>query len=125
MSNPTAEPYLYTVNRILRQVIAAFLLIGFCTYLIPKEVLHAFTHHHDSSHEKHSGTGLRIESAHHHCSLLQFDQAQDYSDFQLTAPLLGPDPGVQNPRPSVRFKSAFSSAISIRHSGRAPPSSII
>jgi ABC-type nickel/cobalt efflux system permease component RcnA len=113
------------VNRILRQVIAAFLLIGFSTYLIPKEVLHAFTHHHDSRHEKHSGTGLRIESEHHHCSLLQFDQTQDYSDFQLTAPLVVTDLSVQNPAPFVHFISAFSKAISNRHSGRAPPSSLI
>ncbi|HAD34127.1 MAG TPA: hypothetical protein DCF44_06460 [Chitinophagaceae bacterium] len=109
----------------LRQVIAAFLLIGFSTYLIPKEVWHAFTHHHDSTHEKHTGTGLRIESEHHHCSLLQFDQTQDYSDFQLTRPPVVPDLSVQNPVPCVHFISTFSSAISYRHSGRAPPSTMI
>ncbi|MBP9933036.1 MAG: hypothetical protein KBF25_05035 [Chitinophagaceae bacterium] len=113
------------MNRMLRQVIAAFLLIGFSTYLIPKEVLHAFTHHHDSTHEKHAGTGLRIESEHHHCSLLQFDQTQDYSDFQLTAPLVVPNLSVKNPAPSAHFISTFSSAISNRHSGRAPPSFLI
>lgn len=65
--------FLFLVMELKRRLLALMLGILFGLYITPKEIYHAFQSHTDTEHTTQSG--LQIESAHHHCSLLKADQA--------------------------------------------------
>lgn len=65
--------YLCIVPNFLKRIFAILLLVSFCFYITPKEVLHVFTHHHDTEHLLVNGS--HFEEQHHHCELLKIDQA--------------------------------------------------
>ncbi|MGI9192456.1 MAG: hypothetical protein ACR2IL_10065 [Chitinophagaceae bacterium] len=72
-----------------RRIVAMLLGILFGWYITPKELMHVFQHHNDTEH--HATDGLRLESAHHHCSLMKVDQSLCSNEppvfFQLTEPI--------------------------------------
>lgn len=59
-------------------------MLVFVTYITPKEIFHAFTHHIDTEHialtEK---DGLKISNEHHHCELLKVDQQFTAADVLI------------------------------------------
>jgi hypothetical protein len=60
------------VSNYLKRIFTFVLLLTFCFYITPKEVLHVFTHHHDTEHVLVGGN--HFEEQHHHCELLKIDQ---------------------------------------------------
>ena len=66
-----------------RNIFASLLLIVFCFYITPKEVLHIFTNHHDTEHHSVNKTGTHFEKQHHHCELLKIDQQFFASSFEI------------------------------------------
>lgn len=56
-----------------RRLIAFLMVILFGWYITPKEIIHVFQHHVDSAH--YAKQGMRIDAAHHHCTLLKVDQS--------------------------------------------------
>jgi hypothetical protein len=62
---------------------ASLILIVFCFYITPKEVLHLFTHHADTEHLVIHPSEQHFEKEHHHCILLKVDQHFSAPSFEI------------------------------------------
>jgi hypothetical protein len=72
---------------IFQKRILSFLLLGmFVFYILPKEIVHAFTHHEDTEHASNHCIPdglLEFSKEHHHCSLLKLDQQFHATDIHI------------------------------------------
>ena len=67
----------------IKRFFASLILIVFCFYITPKEVLHLFTHHADTEHLVIHPSEKHFEKEHHHCSLLKVDQHFSAPSFEI------------------------------------------
>ncbi len=66
-----------------KQYYSFILLILFSFYIVPKEVYHLFSTHHDAKHVVLTHKGLQLSSHHHHCELLKADQSFSSTTIEL------------------------------------------
>jgi len=67
----------------IKRLISSFILLAFCFYITPKEVLHLFTHHSDTEHHVVNLNEHHFEIEHHHCALLKADQHFSAPSFEI------------------------------------------
>jgi hypothetical protein len=67
----------------IKRFFASFILIVFCFYITPKDVLHLFTHHDDTEHLILNSNEQHFEKEHHHCNLLKVDQRYSAPTFEI------------------------------------------
>ncbi len=65
----------------IKRFFSCFILVAFCFYITPKEVLHFFTEHEDTEHS--IANGCHFEEQHHHCDLLKIDQQFSAPSFEI------------------------------------------
>ena len=65
----------------IKRFFSGFILVVFCFYITPKEVLHLFTQHEDTEHS--IANGCHFEEQHHHCDLLKIDQHFSAPSFEI------------------------------------------
>lgn len=67
----------------IKRFFSCFILVAFCFYITPKEVLHLFTNHADTDHHVVNPNVHHFEKEHHHCALLKVDQHFSAPSFEI------------------------------------------
>jgi len=101
--------------KIFQKNIARLLLVVLSVYFSPKELLHEFTHHEDSTDVTcHHSCKHHLEREHQHCDILQLSTPPLYHHVHNFSFLVSFAVIHQPAVPAVGYKNSFSASVFLR-----------